>query len=164
MRPGQGLLNVSLTHTWRLQDQVVIRDGLPTLDLLHGDSISGDGGDPRHEVTLQVGASRRGLGGFVNAKWQSGTEVSGGASGTDLTYHALATANLMLFANLGQRREWVEQRPWLRGVRVGLGVTNLFDTRQKVTSADGVVPVTYQPDYLDPQGRVLRVSVRKILF
>lgn len=164
MQPGQGLFNLSLTHTWRLKDEAVIRDGLPTLDLLNGDSLSGDGGDPRHEVTLQAGASRRGLGGFVNAKWQSGTDVSGGVSGTDLRYHDLATVNLMLFANLGQRREWVQHRPWLRGMRVGFGVTDLFDARQKVTSANGVVPVTYQPDYLDPQGRLLRFSVRKILF
>jgi phosphoribosylformylglycinamidine (FGAM) synthase PurS component len=27
-----------------------------------------------------------------------------------------------------------------------------------------VIPVTYQPDYLDPRGRVIQFSVRKLLF
>ncbi|KAK0341183.1 hypothetical protein LTR94_027464, partial [Friedmanniomyces endolithicus] len=43
MQPGQGMFNFSLTHTWRVQDEVVIRDGLAPLDLLGGDSISGSG-------------------------------------------------------------------------------------------------------------------------
>src|SRR5690606_11444310 len=33
MLPGQGRFNVSLYHTYRLQDEITIRDGLPVLDL-----------------------------------------------------------------------------------------------------------------------------------
>ena len=55
--------------------------------------------------------------------------------------------------------------PWLKGSRVNFGVQNLFDTRPEVTSsAGGDVPLNYQPDYLDPQGRVVSLTFRKILF
>lgn len=164
MRPGQGLINISLTHTWRLKDEVTIRDGSSVLDLLNGDSISGSGGESEHEVKLQVGASRRGVGGFVNAKWESGTVTKGNGLTPDYKFGDLATVNLRLFADLSQRREWVQKHPWLRGTRVTAEVTNLFDARTKVTSSDGTLPLTYQPDYLDPLGRVFRIGFRKIVF
>src|SRR5690606_14782015 len=39
MQPGQGRFNVSLYHTYRLQDEITIRDGLPVLDLLDGAAV-----------------------------------------------------------------------------------------------------------------------------
>ena len=49
-------------------------------------------------------------------------------------------------------------------MRVTLGVDNIFDSRQRVRDATGMTPVSYQPDYLDPLGRTVRVSVRKLFF
>jgi hypothetical protein len=40
-------------------------------------------------------------------------------------------------------------------------VDNLFDSRQRVTDATGTVPLSYQPDLLDPQGRVIGLEFRK---
>ena len=103
----------------------------------------------------------------MEARWQSGTTVLGdslradGANG-DLTFSDLTTVNLRLFADLGQQRRLVRERPWLRGARVSLAVNNLFDARQDVRDAAGFVPVSYQPDYLDPVGRTVRVSFRKL--
>ena len=64
----------------------------------------------------------------------------------------------------GSRTSLVERFPFLKGSRLGFGVTNLFDSRTEVTSSDGATPINYQADYLDPQGRVFRVNLRKILF
>lgn len=165
MQPGQGLFNLSLTHTWRVQDEVVIRDGLAPLDLLDGDSISGSGGQSRHEVQVQAGLFRNGYGGFLNANWKSGTTVEGDTLGSpDLDFSGRTTVNLFAFADLSQRTGLVERFPILRGTRIGFGVQNLFDDRISVTASDGSTPVNYQADYLDPQGRVFRVNLRKILF
>lgn len=165
MQPGQGIFNLSLTHTWRVQDEVTIRDGLAPLDLLDGDSISGSGGQSRHEVQLQTGLSRNGVGAFVNANWRSGTTVNGDALGSpDLDFSGRTTVNLFAFADLTQRTSWVERFPFLKGTRIGFGVQNIFDDRVSVTSSDGQTPVNYQRDYLDPQGRVFRINLRKILF
>ncbi|URI15757.1 TonB-dependent receptor domain-containing protein [Brevundimonas albigilva] len=165
MQPGQGMFNLSLTHTWRVQDEVVIRDGLAPLDLLDGDSISGSGGQSRHEVQLQAGAFRNGYGAFLNANWKSGTTVEGDALGSpDLEFSDRTTVNLFAFADLSQRKSLVARFPFLDGTRVGVGVQNLFDDRVSATSSDGARPVNYQADYLDPQGRVFRINLRKILF
>jgi iron complex outermembrane receptor protein len=56
----------------------------------------------------------------------------------------------------------MKAHPWLRGTRISLSVNNVFNTRQRVTDATGVVPNTYQPDYLDPLGRTVRLSIRKL--
>ena len=165
MQPGQGMFNLSLTHTWRVQDEVVIRDGLEPLDLLDGDSISGSGGQSRHEVQLQAGVFKNGFGGFLNTRWKSGTTVEGDELGSpDLDFSDQMTVNLFAFADLSQRTSWVERFPILQGTRIGFGVQNLFDDRISVTSSDGATPVNYQADYLDPQGRVFRINLRKILF
>ena len=165
MQPGQGMFNLSLTHTWRVQDEVVIRDGLAPLDLLDGDSISGSGGQSRHEVQAQAGVFKNGMGAFLNANWQSGTTVEGDALGSaDLTFSDRTTVNLFAFADLSQRTSWVERFPILKGTRIGFGVQNLFDDRVSATTGDGSRPVNYQADYLDPQGRVFRINLRKILF
>lgn len=70
--------------------------------------------------------------------------------------------NLRLFADLGQRETLVRERPWLLGARVSLALNNLFDQRVDVRDSGGLVPISYQPDLLDPIGRSVRLSVRKL--
>ena len=70
--------------------------------------------------------------------------------------------NFNLFANLGERLDLVTRYPWLRGTQLRVGVDNIFDSKQRVRDAAGFVPVNYQPDLLDPQGRTVRVSIRKL--
>jgi hypothetical protein len=163
MQPGQGRFNLSVFHTWRLQDEILIADGLPVLDLLDGAATGARGGSPRHEIQAQGGVFRNGMGAFVNANWRAGTRVDGG-TGPDINFSDQATVNLNVFLDLNARTTWVERFPWLKGSRVNLGVQNLFDSRPEVTSSAGDVPLNYQPDYLDPQGRVVSLTFRKILF
>ena len=164
--PRAARLQLALFHTIHLKEQVTIASGVPALDLLNGDVIGSGGGQPRHEVEAQAGITRYGLGARLSANWKSGTHVTAGpgGAGTDLDFSSLATINLRLFADLGMRRELVQKHPILRGTRLTLSVNNLFDQQQTVRDAAGVTPVTYQPDYLDPRGRVLQFSVRKLLF
>lgn len=164
--PRATRLQLALFHTIHLKERVTIADGVPVLDLLNGDVIGSGGGQARNEVEAQAGITKYGLGARVTANWKSGTHVDSGVGGatTDLDFSSLATVNLRLFANLGVRRELVQKYPILRGTRLTLAVNNLFDDKQTVRDANGVIPVTYQPDYLDPRGRVVQFSVRKLLF
>jgi len=162
MRPGQGRFNVSLYHTYRLQDEIVIRQGLPVIDQLDGGSTSARGVS-RNEIQLQGGVFRNGFGGFVNANWRDGTRINGTTSNQDLSFSSQATVNLNMFADLNARTTWVAKFPILKGSRVSLGIENLFDTRVDVSSS-GPLPFTYQPDFLDPQGRIIRINLRKVLF
>lgn len=165
MMPGQGRFNVSLYHTYRIQDEITIRDGLPVLDLLDGAAIGARGGQSRNEVQLQMGAFKSGMGGFLNANWKESTRINGGSSpDDDLSFSDLTTVNLNLFADLSSRENWVSRYPWLKGARVSVGVENIFDQRLEVRDGLGNTPLSYQPDYLDPLGRTFRISLRKILY
>ncbi len=164
-----GRLQLALYHTWRLEDSILIRDGVPELDLLNGSAVGNRGGRPRHEIEFQSGFTKNGLGARVSVNWQDGTSVRGvtsGAAGStgDLFFSDLATVNLRLFADLGQQRALVRDNRWLRGTRVTLSVDNLFDSRLDVRDATGATPIGYQPDLLDPLGRSVRLSVRKLFF
>ncbi len=161
-----GRINFSLYHTWHFKENVTIRGNLPELDLLNGAAIGSRGGQPRHEIEAQAGVSKDGIGMRLNAKWQSKTSVFTGlaTSGDRLDFGSTATIGLRLFADLGQQIKLVRDHRWLRGTRMTLSVDNLLDSHPRVTDQAGAVPISYQPDLLDPQGRVIRLSIRKLFF
>ena len=162
--PGGGTLNFAVFHTWTFQDDILIRQGVPKLDLLNGSASGTSGGTPRHQVEVQAGGGKNGFGLRLEGKWRSATDVRGGLVGAeDLHFSDLTTVGLRVFADLG-RQPFAKGRPWLRGTRVTLSVDNIFDEKQKVRAGDGTTPITYQPDYLDPQGRVVKLALRKIFF
>ncbi len=162
---GGGRLQASVYHTWNLTDTVLIRPGLPELDLLNGSATGNNGGSPRHQLQFNGGYTRDGIGSRITLNWREGTSVNGGANGGQaLDFGSLTTVGARLFVNLGEQPGLVRDHPWLRGSRVSLGVDNLFNARQRVTDAQGEVPFSYQPGYIDPLGRVVRISFRKLLF
>ncbi|WP_309602147.1 TonB-dependent receptor plug domain-containing protein [Sphingomonas sp.] len=159
--PNRGRLQLSLMHTVTLVDEATIRAGLPKLDYLHGDASGQAGGTPRHRVELQTGWSNNGLGARLSGNWRSDTRVEGGPNG-DLKFSPLTTVDLRLFANLGERFDLVAKHPWLFGSSVRLEVDNLFNARPKVRDGVGGIPSSYQSDLLDPTGRIVMISLRKL--
>ncbi|KAB7645639.1 TonB-dependent receptor [Polymorphobacter fuscus] len=166
---AEGRLQLSLFHTWHLRDRIVIRDGVPVLDLLNGSATGSSGGQPRHEIEMRAGFGKSGVGGRLSLNWQSGTQVLADPTGAttapgDLRFSGLATLNLRLFADLGQRPALVQRAPWLRGSRISLAVNNITDARLDVRDRSGTVPIGYQPDLINPLGRTLTLSLRKLFF
>ena len=156
-----GRIQLSLTRTLNLVDEVTIREGVPRLDYLGGDATGAFGGRPRHEIQAQAGWANNGLGARLSADWRSGTRVDNASSGS-LRFSPLTTFDLRLFANLGERFELVSKYPWLRGTQVRLEVDNIFNARPRVRDAFGDVPTSYQSDLLDPLGRTVSLSIRKL--
>ncbi|MCH8615107.1 TonB-dependent receptor [Sphingomonas sp. SM33] len=156
-----GRLQFSVTDTITLVDEVTIRPGLPKLDYLHGDALGSTGGRPRHQVETQAGYFNNGLGARLSANWRGGTHVDS-LTGSDLDFSPLATFDVRLFANLGERFDLVSKHPWLRGSSVRFEVTNLFNSRPRVRDQAGQVPNNYQADLLDPLGRTISISIRKL--
>lgn len=164
---GGGRMSFSLYHTWHLTERIDIAPGVPQLDLLNGDATGSAGGQPRHEIDARIGYTNNGIGARLGIDWESGTHVDGALSGTTagssrLNFGSLATANLRLFANLGQMPMLVKDMPFLRGARVSIGIDNIFNQRREVTDATGMTPLRYQPGYLDPLGRTVSISLRKL--
>lgn len=163
--PPPTVVQFAIYHTVYFEDQFLVRPGGPKIDFLHGDAASSLGGQPRHEVEIQAGLMKNGVGLRLSGDWKSGTTVSDPTSPTgDLTFSDIAKVDFRVFADLGARRELVTKHPILRGARVALALTNVFDQRIKVTDQTGRTPISYQPAYLDPVGRKISINFRKLFF
>ncbi|MXP41508.1 hypothetical protein GRI75_07610 [Altererythrobacter soli] len=160
---GGGRWNIGLNHTIELENEVLIADGGPLLDLLDGDALSG-GGVSRHTLSLQGGAFYKGFGTRLSADYQSGTRVEGSGlpGSSDLTFGDLFTLDWRMFADLGRQEKLVESVPFLKNTRVSFAIDNVFDTRQEVTDQNGEVPLRYQPFLMDPVGRRFEIEFRKM--
>jgi len=161
-----GRLNFAVYHTWHLTETATLRDGLPAIDLLNGGTIGSQAGQPRHEVEVQAGYSQSGIGVRLTGNWQSATRVVDPVDppAANLRFSDLATANLRVFANVGQLPGLVGKSAWLRGLRVSLSVDNIFSERQRVTDANGITPLAYRPGLIDPLGRTVTFSIRRQFF
>lgn len=155
-----GRLTFSLTDTITLVDEATIRSGLPKLNYLDSEASGALGGRPRHEVEAQAGYFNNGLGARLSANWRSGTSVRS-ATG-ELDFSPYATFDLRLFANLGERLDLIAKRPWLRGTSVRFEVTNIFNARPNVRDSLGNRPIAYQPDLIEPIGRTVGITLRKL--
>jgi outer membrane cobalamin receptor len=158
---NRGRLTFSLTDTVTFVDKVRITPGGPELDYLHGDAVGSAGGTPRHQIQAQAGWFNNGIGFRLGANWQSATDVDTLTS-DNLHFSPVGTFDLRLFANPGDIPEMVVKHPWLRGTQIRLEVNDVFNTRPHVHDAAGNVPLNYQPDLLNPLGRTIMISFRKL--
>lgn len=159
----EGRWNLSLYHTVYFVNRVQIAASGPSLDLLGGDALSG-GGTARHSLEGEGGFFFKGIGLRMNGTWTAPTHVNGsGAPGsTDLRFGSLFKLNTRLFFDLGQQKRLVKETPFFKDARFSIGAKNIFNQRQRVTDSNGNTPLSYQPLYMDAQGRVIEVEFRKM--
>lgn len=155
----------SLYHSWHLSETVVLSRGGPALDLLDGFALDSLG-RPRHEIEFAGGLFRRGLGARMNIRWQSASVVSGlpngtGPTGTRLRFSYDPSADLSLFLN-PEDRIVGEVPEWVRNLQIALDVKNILNSRPVVRNEFGEVPLNYQKAYLDPVGRSITFTIRKL--
>ncbi len=161
-RPGRWFL--SIYHSIELDNEALIAPGVPTLDLLDGDTL-GSSANPRHTAELQAGVFHRGLGARLSGNYigpgrVTGSELPGSST---LYYHDIATFNLRMFANLEQQEWLVGDDPgFFKGARMSLRINNLFDAHRRITDETGAVPIGFQPDLVNPIGRLVEIEFRKV--
>ena len=160
-RPSGGRWQLSAYHTIRLEDRIKIRDGLDELDLLDGSAVGSTGGSPRHEFEINGGWFNNGIGFRLDGKHQTATRVNGGLTGSDLRFSDLTTFNLRMFINLDDRGNLTENIPFLKGSRIAFKVDNIFDDIQTIRDGNGLIPLSYQPGFVDPVGRYVEIDFRK---
>ncbi|MBM3595410.1 MAG: TonB-dependent receptor [Alphaproteobacteria bacterium] len=161
--PPGGRWNLSVYHALRFTDRVTIAAGGPVLDQLDGKALRA-GGVPRHELFVEGGVFKDGLGLRLGGTWRAPTTLeSSGAPGTsDLRFGSTFNANARMFINLDQHTSLAEKAPFLRGVRIAFTIDNILDSRQKVTDEAGLIPLAYQRAYREPQGQVVGIDIRKL--
>ncbi len=145
---GGGRIELSLNHGWQLRNALLIRTGLPVLDRLNGDG----GGQSRHTLQAQALVASGGASLSFDLRWQSAYRTRASTDGTsaaDLHFAPATNAGLKLSFDLG-RLAWFGRPAWLRATQLSLDISNLFDTRLRVTRGDGTVPAGYTRDEVDP--------------
>ncbi len=155
-----GRLTFSLTHQLNLVDEVTIAPGVPKLDYLDGEPVGSFGGRPRHEVQFETGYYNNGYGARMQGNWRSGTTVE--SSSGDLKFSPYFDLDLRLFANLSENFDLVSKHPFFRGSSIRFDVDNVLNNRPRVRDADGLTPLSYQPDLLEPVGRTFGITFRKL--
>ncbi len=153
----------NIQYTLELENTVLIAPGIPVLDLLEGDALSG-GGQPRHSLNWRSGVFYNGYGLLLFANYTGASRIAGSGlpGSTDLVFDDFATVNLRTFVDLGRRESLVAAVPFFRNARIGFDIDNIFDARQRVTNSNGDTPLRYQPFLIDPRGRSFEIEFRKL--
>ena len=159
-----GRWNLSIYHTVQFVDAVQVTQTGPRLDLLDGDALASSGGVAVHTVEVDGGAFYKGLGIRLGGTWTAPTHVqaTGAPASSSLRFGALAKFNLRGFIDFNQRPGMIAAVPFLKGARLSVMANNILGVRQKVTDGTGATPLSYQPDLIDPLGRVIGVELRKL--
>ncbi|HSG33522.1 MAG TPA: hypothetical protein VLA37_03235, partial [Sphingomonadaceae bacterium] len=160
---GGGRMFVNLFHTIELENELLIAEGLPVLDLLDGDALSG-GGTVRHSAELEGGIFMNGKGMRFSGRYSGKSRIDGSGmpGSSNLYFGSLLTLDLRAFVDLDQQPKLVEKIPLLKGTRISFSVDNVFDARRKVVDDNGEVPLRYQPGLIDPVGRFFEIEFRKL--
>lgn len=163
---GPGGIQLGLYYTYRFTDEISIQRSLPALDLLDGSAVGGNGGSSRHAVELESGVFKNGLGLRLTGNYISGSTVRGsltpGSSDGDLRFSDLLTLNARFFINFDSRKSLIKRVPLLKGTRLSLRIDNLTNAIRDVRDNNGMVPFSFLPGFVDPRGRFVEVSLRKI--
>jgi hypothetical protein len=159
----------SLYDTWYFRDTLLVRSAIPELDLLNGAPLSVTGSNiastqPRHAIDLHTDLVYGAFTVQLRTRWNSATDVNGGTPSAPQSLHfsAMGTVDLRTFADL-ERTPGFRGHPWTKGVRVTVVVSNLLNSHQQVRDAMGITPTGFEPGYVDPYGRVVTLSLRKLL-
>lgn len=160
-----GRWSISIFHSIKLEDTIVLAPNLPKLDLLEGAAVDDGGGSRRHTVEFNGGWSYMGIGFRAFGEWRGESKIIASASGvpgaTDLYFDDQLTFNLRGFLNFEARPQWVKKAPFLKGSRLILRVDNMTDSAQTVRDSAGNTPEAYQKALLAPRGRSVELSFRK---
>jgi hypothetical protein len=147
-----------LGPTVQLRDRVELRPGAQPLDLLAGDTLSG-GTTPRVAGYGYGGLSYLGNSGNFDFYCTGGADLRGAVAASTLAFAPLCRINLSGSLSI---HHILPRRDWTRHLGLKLEIANLTDAHQRVRDATGAVPYRYQPDLLDPVGRTLTLSLRKL--
>ena len=142
----------------RLRDDLRVRKGLPRLDFLDGSIVGIAGARARHALEAQAAVGAGGLGARFNGRIEGGSRTTTVDGGT-LRFSPAARFDLRLFADLGQL---MPRRRWASGTRASLQFGNLMNSRARVRRSAGPVPEAFQPAYIDPLGRTVKFSLRRV--
>lgn len=152
---------LTANHTMVFSDEIRIRAGLDSVDLLHGGAIGIGGGRLRHQVDATAALNSGGTGARIGITWRSRSTLEsriGGVTDT-LEFSPMLLINARAFTDL---KRFLPHSNWARGFRVSLDMVNVTNNRQSVRDSLRNTPLQYQPAYRDALGRTIEIELRKV--
>lgn len=152
-------LSLSVNHSWQLKSELLVRRGIPVFDRL-----GGDGGEARHNISVQLIAGMRGMGATLSGNWEGPARIRniGVPDGRgDYRYLGTTRFNLALFMEPEQFIGRIQPGSLLSKLRVSLDIDNLSSSYRRVVLSDGSIPEGYSRDEIDPLGRTVRLTINK---
>ncbi|RIV79170.1 hypothetical protein D2V04_03920 [Pelagerythrobacter aerophilus] len=145
--------SLAVNHRWQLKSELLTRPGVPPIDQLS------NGGQSRHNVSVQTTVGKAGIGASLNGNWSSATRVR---AGDDRFLSELPLVlNLSMFIEPDRLLGNSAGSALIEGLKISFDVRNLFNGYRRVTLDDGSIPSGYSRDEIDPLGRTVRLMVRK---
>jgi len=144
--------------TIRVSDRLQLRPGTPVLDLLDGDTITG-GAAPRVSGYFYGGVGYLGNGVGIDGWYQGSSRVRSDNPASDLSFSPIFKLNLHAFISV---HHFLREQEWTSHTQLRVEVSNATDARPRVRDGNGRVPNRFQPDYLDPIGRTVKLTLRKL--
>ncbi len=142
----------------RFSDRLQLRPGTPELDILRGDTVKG-WGMPSVFGYAYGGFNHMGNGASFDFWYGGPTHVRSTDPASDLRFSSIFKLNVAAFLSVHQLLPHTE---WTSHMQLRLEVQNLGDAHQHVLDGYGRLPYRFQPDNLDPIGRTVTLSLRKL--
>ena len=147
---------LGLVPIFALQDDLQLRAGTRTLDLLDGDSVGSY--KPPFSGYGYAGINAGGYG--VNGSFYYGgpRRIRSELPASDLRFAGILQINLTGYLPM---EALVPRARWAERLQLRIEGRNLLDGRQRVTDGNGDTPYRYARDVIDPIGRTIEISLRK---
>jgi len=144
--------------TFKFSDRLQLRPGAPELDLLGGDSVTGWKA-ARFSGYFYAGIGQLGNSISIDGWGDGGGRVRSPVAASDLYFSP--TFQLNFHATLSVHH-FLTKKAWTKHLQLKLDVEKLIRVHESVHDANGHVPNPFQPDLLDPIGRTVKFTVRKL--
>ena len=156
---SRGSLYLGVAPNFFLRDRLELKPGLPALDLLGGDTTDGWQGHYRFAIWGWGGLSKAGDGVSFTWQYMGPSRIHGGSPETELRFSSRLNLDVSTFVWL---RHWFPKENWLKKTQLTLQVTNPLDTYVRARDANGATPFRYQRAFTDPQGRTVKITLRRL--
>ncbi|HEX8446105.1 MAG TPA: hypothetical protein VF649_05770 [Sphingomonas sp.] len=156
--PGRPSFYAGMGPSIKLGDRLQIRPGTAEIDILNGGTITG-GGTARVSGYVYGGVNHLGNGLTFDAWYSAASRVRSASPVADLRFAPILKLNMGATLSI---HHFTPHVAWTRKLQLKLDVSNVTDARQRVRDGTGRVPNRFQPAYLDPIGRTVKMSLRKL--
>lgn len=145
--------------TIHFSDLLQLRAGAPVLDILRGDTVKG-WGMPRVTSYFYGGIGYLGNGISIDGWYQGPSRVRSDLAASDLYFSGIFKLNVGAFISV---HHFLRALTWTSHTQLRLDVSNVTDAHQHVHDGTGAMPYRFQPALLDPTGRTVKLTLRKLL-